>query len=259
MPRSESGAPRGERLQKALARAGFGSRRSVERMIEAGRVKVNGQVARLGQRILPGDKVRVDGRLVPPARLRPKSTRVLAYHKPEGEVCSRRDDEGRPTVFEALPALRGGRWVSVGRLDINSSGLLLFTTDGELANALMHPSSRVEREYAVRVLGEVTEPMRERLLAGVELEDGRAAFETLEPAGGEGANRWYKVTLREGRNREVRRLFASQGLVVNRLIRTRYGPVALPPGLRRGRWVELDEDEVEALRAVARRKEKEER
>ena len=254
MPRSEDHTPRGERLQKALARAGFGSRRSVERMIEAGRVKVNGQVARLGQRILPGDKVRVDGRLVPAARLRPKSTRVLAYHKPEGEVCSRRDDEGRPTVFEALPPLRGGRWVSVGRLDVNSSGLLLFTTDGELANALMHPSSRVEREYAVRVLGEVTEAMRERLLAGVELEDGRAAFETLEPAGGEGANRWYKVTLREGRNREVRRLFASQGLVVNRLIRTRYGPVALPPGLRRGRWVELDEDEVEALRAVVRSK-----
>ncbi len=248
MPPAE--APRGERLQKALARAGYGSRRAIERMIEAGRVKVNGVPAKLGQRILPGDKVRVDGRLVPPARLRPKPPRVLAYHKPVGEICSRDDPQGRPTVFDALPKVRGGRWVAVGRLDINSAGLLLFTTSGELAHALMHPASGIEREYAVRILGRVDEATRERLLSGVMLEDGPAAFESLEEVGGEGANRWYTVRLREGRNREVRRLFASQGLVVNRLIRTRYGPIALPRGLRRGRWVELEEAEVAALQAA---------
>ncbi len=245
-----SEAPRGERLQKALARAGFGSRRQVERMIEAGRVKVNGVSARLGQRIGPGDKVRVDGRLVPAARLRPKPPRVIAYHKPEGEVVSRVDPQGRPTVFERLPKLRGGRWVAVGRLDLNSSGLLLFTTSGDLAHALMHPATEVVREYAVRVLGRLDEAARQRLLQGVELEDGPAAFDSLEEAGGEGANRWYRVTLREGRNREVRRLFASQGVVVNRLIRVRYGPVELPPRLRRGHWLELDEAEVAALSAL---------
>ncbi len=240
----------GERLQKALARAGFGSRRQVERMIEAGRVKVNGVRAQLGQRIGPGDKVRVDGRLVPAARLRPKAARVIAYHKPEGEIVSRTDPQGRPTVFDRLPKLRGGRWVAVGRLDINSSGLLLFTTSGDLAHGLMHPRAALVREYAVRVLGRLDEAMRERLLQGVMLDDGPAAFESVEEAGGEGANRWYRVTLREGRNREVRRLFASQGLVVNRLIRVRYGPVELPPRLRRGHWRELDEVQVAALQAL---------
>jgi 23S rRNA pseudouridine2605 synthase len=237
-----------ERLQKVLAQAGIGSRREMEEWIAAGKITVNGEPARTGQSVVPTDKVKIGGRLVNirftgSARL----PRVLMYHKPEGEIVSRDDPDGRPSVFAALPRMRGGRWITVGRLDFNTSGLLLFTTSGELANRLMHPSSQLEREYAVRVLGELTPDAQERLLAGVELEDGPASFASLEDAGGEGANRWYRVTLFEGRNREVRRMFEAVGCTVSRLIRVRYGPFVLPPQLKRGRCRELGEDEVKAL------------
>ena len=237
-----------------LARLGLGSRRQLETWIEAGRVSVNGKRAKLGDRVSARDLIRVDGRRVAqPGReaYRGPRPRVIAYHKPPGEVTTRRDPEGRPTVYQALPRLRSGRWVPVGRLDINTAGLLLFTTDGELAHHLMHPSSAVTREYAVRVFGKVSRDVLERLRAGVELEDGVGRFEIVEDAGGEGANHWYRVTLTEGRNREVRRLWESQGVQVSRLIRTGYGPVGLPRRLRLGRWEELGERELEALRAAA--------
>ncbi len=238
-----------ERLQKVLARAGLGSRREIEIWIKAGQVTVNGSVARLGDRIVETDRVHVRDK---PVRLRTEQRRrALAYHKPQGEVTTRDDSEGRPTVFAHLPALSGGRWIVVGRLDIVTSGLLLFTTDGVLANKLMHPSSQVEREYAVRVRGEVSAETLARLQTGIMLEDGCARFESLIAAGGSGANRWYRVTLREGRNREIRRLWASQGVAVSRLIRTRYGPLALGRFLRPGRWRELDRDELRALYVAA--------
>ena len=241
-----------EKLQKVLARVGLGSRRYMEEVIAAGRVSVNGSIAQVGERIEPGDELRIDGRKVQFQLEDEVRRRVLVYYKPEGEICSRNDPDGRPTVFEQLPQIANDRWVMVGRLDINSTGLLMFTNDGELANRLMHPSNEVEREYAVRVMGEVTPEARKNLLAGVELDDGPAKFESFSDIGGEGINRWYQVVVKEGRNREVRRLFESQDLKVSRLLRTRYGSVILPRELRTGRWVELDKHEIDAPETKAK-------
>jgi 23S rRNA pseudouridine2605 synthase len=235
------------KLQKALADAGHGSRREIEEWIAAGRVSVNNETAHVGQRIGPEDKVRVNGRLVQLKAGGARLPRVLLYHKPEGEIVSREDPAGRPTVFEKLPRINNGRWIAVGRLDFNSCGLMLFTSSGELANQLMHPRYELEREYAVRVLGEPTPEAMEQLKTGVELEDGIARFNRIFEAGGEGANRWYNVTLSEGRNREVRRMFEAVGVQVSRLMRVRYGPVQLPPGLKRGLWRELELPEVTLL------------
>lgn len=239
-----------ERIQKLLAAAGITSRRDAEKMIEAGRVSVNGNLATLGDKAELSDVLRLDGKVV---RLnhRPESKhRVLAYHKPEGQICSRSDPEGRPTIFDNLPRLRSGRWIAVGRLDINTSGLILLTTDGDLANRLMHPSSEVEREYAVRVLGEVTESTKRALRKGVELEDGTASFNSIRDAGGQGANHWYHVILNEGRNREVRRLWESQGLKVSRLARVRYGPIVLARSIKPGTWEELLRRDIDKLRQL---------
>ena len=236
----------GEKLQKVLARAGIGSRRGMERWIAEGRITVDGKPAKLGDRVSPTQIIRIDGRALPRHNLTPKP-RVIVYHKPEGEVCTRSDPEGRPTVFENLPTLRNGRWIAIGRLDINSSGLLLFTNDGELANRLMHPSREIEREYAVRVLGQVTSEMLTQLRQGVMLEDGEAKFEHIEDAGGSGANHWYHVVLREGRNREVRRMWEAVGAKVSRLIRVRYGTVTLPRLLRPGRTEDLDKEPLATL------------
>ena len=236
-----------EKLQKVLARVGLGSRRYMEEVIAAGRVSINGTVAQVGERIEPGDELRIDGRKVQFQIEDEIRRRVLIYYKPEGEICSRNDPESRPTVFEQLPAIAGDRWVMVGRLDINSSGLLLFTNDGELANRLMHPSNEIEREYAVRVMGEVTPLIKNTMLKGVVLDDGPAKFENFSEIGGEGINRWYQVVVKEGRNREVRRIFESQGLKVSRLLRTRYGTVILPRELRTGRWIELDKNDIDNL------------
>jgi len=236
-----------EKLQKVLARVGLGSRRYMEEVIAAGRVSVNGQVAQVGERIEPGDELRIDGRKVSFQIEDEIRRRVLIYYKPEGEICSRNDPESRPTVFDQLPAIANDRWVMVGRLDINSTGLLLFTNDGELANRLMHPSNEVEREYAVRVMGEVTPQIKNNMLKGVVLDDGPAKFESFSEIGGEGINRWYQVVVKEGRNREVRRIFESQGLKVSRLLRTRYGTVILPRELRTGRWMELDKNDIDNL------------
>lgn len=236
-----------EKLQKVLARIGLGSRRYMEEVIAAGRVSVNGQIAQVGERIEPGDELRIDGRKVQFQIEDEIRRRVLIYYKPEGEICSRNDPENRPTVFEHLPTLANDRWVMVGRLDINSTGLLLFTNDGELANRLMHPSNEIEREYAVRVMGEVTPKIRQTMLNGVELDDGPAKFESFTEIGGDGINRWYQVVVKEGRNREVRRIFESQGLKVSRLLRTRYGTVILPRELRTGRWTELDKGDIDNL------------
>ncbi len=238
------------KLHKVLAQSGVGSRREMEDLILAGRVSVNGEPAHLGQRILPTDQIRVNGKIIK-RRLRPAQARVLAYHKPTGEVVSFKDPEGRPTVFQHLPKLQGAKWTAVGRLDINTEGLLLFTTSGDLANRLMHPSYGAEREYAVRVLGELDSAARDQLLKGVELGDGPARFLSLEEAGGEGANRWWRVVIAEGRNREVRRMFEAVGLTVSRLIRVRYASVVLPAGLRRGDFVELDKPVVQALQGRA--------
>lgn len=236
-----------EKLQKVLARAGYGSRREMEQWIAAGRVTLNGRPARLGDRAGPEDRIEVDGRpLAEEKRTPPRQ--VLIYYKPAGEVTTRQDTEQRPVVFDRLPRPIAGRWVAVGRLDVNTSGLLLFTTDGELANRLMHPSFQIEREYAARVLGKVTPEALERLQRGVELDDGLARFEVIEQTSDDGgANDWFRVVLREGRKREVRRLFESQGLTVSRLIRVRYGPVALPRDMRRGEIRELGPAEVAAL------------
>lgn len=236
-----------EKLQKVLARAGFGSRRELEKWIAAGRVSVNGKKATLGDRVGPDDRIHVDGKQISKQRVATKKRRVLIYNKPLGEVTTKSDPEGRATVFDRLPRITGSRWIVVGRLDINTMGLLIFTTDGELANKLMHPSSEIEREYAVRVLGEVTPEMLDRLTKGVELDDGKASFNSVKRTGGEGANQWYHVTLSEGKNREVRRLWESQGVTVSRLMRVRYGPITLPKFVRSGRWEELDEQEMRPL------------
>lgn len=230
-----------EKLQKVLARAGIGSRREMERWIEAGRVSVNGKTATLGERVTAIDHIAVDNRRLELTATAKQKTRVLMYNKPVGEVCTRSDPEGRKTVFDKLPSLSEGRWIVVGRLDITTTGLLLFTNDGELANRLMHPSSNIEREYAVRVLGEVTAEMLNRLLTGVKLDDGMAKFNTIHDAGGKGANHWYHVILSEGRNREVKRLWESQGLTVSRLTRVRFGKLKLPAYLRLGNWKEIDD------------------
>jgi 23S rRNA pseudouridine2605 synthase len=228
-----------EKLQKVLARAGFGSRRKLEEIIEAGQVMVNGLVASLGQRVTPKDAISIQGQTVTNTPSEEIPCRVILYHKPEGEVCSRNDPEKRPTVFDNLPKLQRGRWIAVGRLDFNTAGLLLFTTHGDLANALMHPSSQIEREYAVRVFGEVDGDILNRLKTGVKLEDGMAKFSSLKDGGGQGHNHWYHVTLSEGRNREVRRMWESQGVKVNRLIRVRFGEIYLPRDLRKGSVREL--------------------
>ena len=239
-----------EKLQKVLARAGYGSRREMETWIEAGRVSVNGKTATLGDRVAPRDKILVDGKkLAGDAQTVPKT--VILYNKPEGEICSRRDPEGRPTVFDRLPRIRHARWVAVGRLDINTSGLLLFTTDGELANRLMHPSRQIEREYAVRVRGEVTPEMIQRMHEGVELEDGPARFTDIQYFAGEGANHWYHVVIMEGRNREVRRLWESQGVTVSRLKRVRYANVFIPSHVKVGDYVELSREETRELYRMA--------
>ncbi len=241
-----------EKLQKVLARAGHGSRREIEAMIEAGRVSVDGKIATLGDRVevTPALKIRIDGHLISVKESVEQICRVLAYYKPEGELCTRSDPEGRPTVFDRLPKLRGARWIAVGRLDVNTCGLLLFTTDGELANRLMHPSQEVEREYAVRVFGQVDDAKVRELARGVQLEDGPAAFKTIRFSGGEGINQWYNVTLTEGRNREVRRLWEAVGVQVSRLIRVRYGDIPLPKGLPRGGWTELDLAQTNYLREL---------
>ncbi len=236
-----------EKIQKVLARVGLGSRRAMEDWIEAGRVSVNGQVATLGDRVSDGDELRVDGRIISFTTEEESIRRVILYYKPEGEVCTRTDPQGRPTVFDALPKLKDQRWVAIGRLDINSQGLILFTTDGDLANRLMHPSSNIEREYAVRVHGEVNEDTLERLKTGVMLMDGEAHFDEIVDAGGEGTNHWYHVILREGRKREVRRMWETQGVQVSRLIRVRYGNILLPRNLKAGRFIELDKAVIDQL------------
>jgi 23S rRNA pseudouridine2605 synthase len=235
-----------QKLQKLLAQAGLGSRREMEELIAAGQTTINGKVARVGDRVGPTDIVRVGKRVI---HIRPagRLPRVLLYHKPEGEIVSRDDPQGRPSVFDKLPQLRSSKWISIGRLDYNTSGLLIFTTDGELANRLMHPRFEVEREYAVRIIGRLTEEQTRALTSGVELEDGLAKFDQLSDEGGEGSNRWYRVTLKEGRNREVRRLFEAVGLMVSRLMRVRFGPINLPPRLKRGKSIELDEAETRRL------------
>ncbi|MEN9724859.1 MAG: Ribosomal large subunit pseudouridine synthase [Pseudomonadota bacterium] len=241
-------APTGptQRLHKLLALAGLGSRREMETLIESGRVTINGQVATVGAAVSEYDIVRVDSR---PIRLsfEPELPKVLIYHKPEGEIVSQDDPEGRASVFDKLPRVRGAKWIAIGRLDMNTSGLLIFTTSGELANHFMHPRYEVEREYAVRIFGELTEGQMLQLTQGIELEDGPANFDVIYPQGGEGSNHWYQVILREGRNREVRRLFEAFQLPVSRLMRVRFGPVNLPPRLKRGMMLELSQKEVTGL------------
>ncbi len=239
-----------QRLHKVLASCGFGSRRSMEELILAGRITVNREPAEIGQKVGPGDEVRINGELVRVRFAEPRA-RILMYHKPAGEIVTRDDPEGRPTVFEQLPNIGNGKWIAVGRLDFNTEGLLLFTNSGDLANKLMHPSFEVEREYAVRVLGTLTPEQQQALLAGVTLEDGPAKVEKIDDGGGEGANHWYHVVLKEGRNREVRRLFETLGLTVSRLIRTRYGTVAMPSRVKRGQTLELEAHEVNAVLNVA--------
>lgn len=237
-----------EKLQKILAAAGLGSRREIERWISDGRVSVNGSVAKLGDRATSDDKILVDGKLVRPAGANQR-IRVLLYNKPDGEVCTRSDPEGRKTVFDSLPNLKGERWIAVGRLDISTTGLLLFTNNGDLANKLMHPSSEIDREYLVRVHGAVDDEMLQRLRDGVLLEDGMARFSDIVPGERVGTNGWYTVALMEGRNREVRRLWESQNVEVNRLKRVRFGPIFLPSYARRGQWIELDEKPLNDLLA----------
>lgn len=238
-----------EKLQKVLARAGVASRRAVEEIIVEGRVSVNGTVAKLGDRVTGEDVIRVDGKVIKTSSAEESVCRVLLYNKPEGEMCTRTDPQGRPTVFDKLPRLVNERWICVGRLDVNTQGLLLFTTDGELANKLTHPSSQIEREYAVRVKGTLTDEQKRSLLDGVVLEDGAAQFSDLVEVGGsdEGTNHWYHVVISEGRKREVRRMFESQGFMVSRLIRVRFGHLILPRSLHQGRYVELEQNEIAAL------------
>lgn len=234
------------KLHKLLAQSGLGSRREMETLIASGQVSVNGKIAKLGDRVGLRDLVRVNKRIIR-INANERLPRVILYHKPEGEIVSRHDPEGRPSVFEKLPQLKSSRWVAIGRLDFNTSGLLIFTTNGVLANQLMHPRFQVEREYAVRIVGSLTPEQKNQLLTGVELGDGLANFSDLSEQGGEGSNRWYHVILKEGRNREVRRMFEALGLVVSRLMRVRFGPINLPPRLKRGMWRELDEIETRHL------------
>ncbi len=240
-----------ERLHKLLAAAGLGSRREIEDWIRAGRVTVNGELATIGQSIELRDRVSIDKK---PFRFKlesktgkPRAPRVLLYNKPEGEIVSRDDPEGRPSVFAQLPRLRGAKWIAVGRLDINSGGLLLFTTSGDLANRLMHPRYEIEREYAVRVMGVLTKVQTQQLLDGIEMEDGIGKFDLIQDQGGEGSNHWYHVILKEGRKREVRRIFQAVGLMVSRLIRVRYGNITLPPRVKRGQTLDLEPVQVQAL------------
>jgi len=238
-----------QKLQKALAQAGLGSRREIEGWIRAGRVTVNGMVAHIGARVGADDKIQIDGRPVG-AGARGPAARVLLYHKPEGEIVSRDDPAGRSSVFDRLPKVKAGKWLAVGRLDFNTGGLLVLTTSGELANRMMHPRYELEREYAVRIRGRVSAADMERLTRGIRLPDGEARLESIEDQGGEGANRWYRIVVREGRNRIVRRLFEASRLTVSRLMRTRFGPVELPPRLTRGNYVELAQGEVRRLFAA---------
>lgn len=241
-----------ERLHKILARAGLGSRRQMEEWIRAGCVSINGKIATIGDSATAENVVRVDGHIIGSDRLFQKQIRIIGYHKPAGEVCTRDDPEGRRTVFESLPGLRTGRWINIGRLDMNTSGLLLFTTDGELAHKLMHPSQQIEREYAVRILGEVDEAMIARLKSGVELEDGMASFDHIVKIGEtSAANQWYHVILREGRNREVRRLWEAAGVQVSRLTRVRFGNVILPRHVRMGKIWDIEPSEAKALATLA--------
>ena len=235
-----------EKLHKVLANAGLGSRRDMELAIATGRVTVNNYPATVGTRIGPRDLVRLDGHVVS-LRAREALPRILIYHKPEGEIVTRDDPENRATVFDKLPRVKGGKWVSVGRLDFNTSGLLIFTTSGDLANRLSHPSFEVEREYAVRIMGELSHEQCEELVTGIPLDDGPAKFEWLREEGGEGSNKWYRAMLREGRNREVRRMFEHFGLTVSRLMRVRYGEIHLPPRVKRGQTMELNEEQVLAV------------
>jgi len=240
---TESSSDGTQKLQKVLAQAGLGSRRDMEELIKSGRVTVNGQVAELGMRVSPDDNIRANGRALK-LRSADRLPRVMLYHKPEGEIVSRNDPEGRTSVFDRIPILASSWWVSVGRLDFNTSGLLIFTTSGELANRLTHPRFEVEREYAVRLLGELTPEQITQLKTGVELEDGFAKFDAIMEQGGEGSNHWYRVIIREGRNREVRRLFEAIGMMVSRLMRVRFGAINLPTRLKRGQWVELGSQDV---------------
>ena len=240
--------PPSQKLQKVLAQAGLGSRRAMEDLVRAGRVTVNGEPAHIGARVGSDDVIRVEGRLVRAPELQ-RAARVLLYHKPEGEIVSREDPAGRASVFDRLPPLRGARWLAVGRLDYNTSGLLILTNDGALANRMMHPRYGLEREYAVRVRGKLSTDQIARLRSGIDLGDGKAHCEAVAEGGGEGANRWYRIVIREGRNRVVRRLFEALGLAVSRLMRVRFGPVVLPPHLKRGQYVELPPREARALLA----------
>lgn len=242
--------PESPKLHKVLAQAGMGSRLEMEQLILEGRITVNNEPAHIGQRVQFGDHVKVNGKPIR-FRLAPPPPRVIAYHKPAGEVVSHDDPQNRPTVFRKLPKLFQGKWQSVGRLDLNTEGLLLFTSSGELANNLMHPRFGLEREYAVRVLGALSAEEKAKLLSGVQLEDGMAQFGSIEEGGGEGSNCWYRVTISEGRNREVRRMLESLGHAVSRLIRIRYGAMVLPRGLKRGAWMELDDSDIQALSRVA--------
>lgn len=238
------------KLHKVLAQAGMGSRLEMEQLILEGRISVNNEPAHVGQRIQHGDQIKVNGKPIR-YRIDPPPARVIAYHKPVGEVVTHDDPQNRPTVFRKLPRQVQGKWQSVGRLDLNTEGLLLFTSSGELANKLMHPRFGLEREYAVRVLGGLSNEEKTRLLDGVQLEDGFASFGSIEDGGGEGSNCWYRVTISEGRNREVRRMLEAVGHAVSRLIRIRYGAMVLPRGLKRGAWMELDERDIQALLKAA--------
>jgi len=233
-----------EKIQKVLARAGLGSRRELETWIVAGRIEINGRVAQLGDRVNIDDEIKVDKKLMNLDESYQHPTRIIIYNKPEGEICTRHDRLGRQTVFDRLPRLRNSRWVSVGRLDIKTEGLLILTNNGEMANRMMHPSSQIEREYAVRVFGQVDSNVLNNLQQGVELEDGLACFEKIVDGGGKGQNHWYHVVIKEGRKHEVRRLWESQGVKVNRLIRIRFGDIRLPLSLERCKWLELQDDEI---------------
>lgn len=239
------------KLQKLLAQKGLGSRREMEELIAAGKVMLNGQLAQLGDRAGTGDVIRI-GRRTIRVHAADELPKVLLYHKPDGEIVSRNDPQGRPSVFDKLPHLKSSKWIAVGRLDFNTSGLLVFTNDGVLANRLMHPRFEMEREYAVRILGELTEEQMEQLTTGIPLDDGQAAFTYLAEEGGEGANQWYRVILKEGKNREVRRMFEAIGITVSRLMRVRFGPINLPPRIKRGQWLELNEKETQRLLGLIR-------